>query len=209
MYAWFAFAGEALASVLSPSRCAACDAPVALRTSFCPPCARSIVVHGAGADRGVRAAYEYGGALARAIARMKYEGRPDLARPLGHALARSPFDLLADAIVPVPLHPARLAQRGFNQVALLARPLAGRLDIPLATSWLARVRDTPRQATLRRAERLQNVQGAFVASRRALARRIIVVDDVCTTGATLRACMTALRLAGACEVSGLVLARAP
>jgi ComF family protein len=208
VYAWLTFAREALFSLLSPPRCAACDAPVALHVSFCSPCARSIVACEVAPQSGIRSAYEYGGALARAIAKMKYEDRPDLARPLGHALALCAPPGDAEMIVPVPLHPMRLAERGFNQVSLLARPLARRLARPLDATAVTRTRDTPRQATLGRAERLENVEGAFVASTRVRGKRVLLVDDVCTTGATIRACVSALRRAGASEVAALVLARA-
>lgn len=207
MHAWIALAGEALAALVSPPRCAACDAPVGLAVVFCGPCARAMVPW-AGPKDAVRAGWEYGGPIARAITRMKYADRPDLARPLGHALARRAVPTRADAIVPVPLHPARLADRGFNQAALLARPLARLLHAPLAPWALERTRDTPRQAALDRADRLQNVANAFRASAKVAGRRLLVVDDVCTTGATLGACAEALRRSGAAEVAALVLARA-
>lgn len=210
VYAWLALAREALCSILSPPRCAACDASVGLTAAFCASCARALVpwTRAAHEDDPVGAAYEYGGPLARAITRMKYSDRPDLARPLGHALARGAPIARPDAIVPVPLHPKRLAERGFNQTALLARPLARLMGAPLVLRALVRTRDTPRQATLSRAARLQNVDGAFIGSRVVRGRRVLLVDDVCTTGATLRACIRALRAAGALEVAAFVLARA-
>jgi ComF family protein len=115
-----------------------------------------------------------------------------------------------DLVVPVPLHPSRLAERGFNQAALLARPIARALGIPLLARGLDRTRDTPRQATLDRVLRLENVAAAFVARapEKVSARRILLVDDVRTTGATLRACAVALQKAGASCVYDTALALA-
>jgi ComF family protein len=155
----------------------------------------------------------YGGAVARTIARLKYERRPDLSRPLADLLWRATEPraqfLASHAVVPVPLHPSRLAERGYNQSALLARPLARRLGVPFWPLALARVRDTPGQASLDRAARLTNVRGAFKVRQRehVSGRDILLVDDVCTTGATLDACTAALRESGARSVACAVVAR--
>ncbi len=188
---------------MSPERCAACDERVKWRTAFCKPCAATLVP-----SRVDDAAFEYGGAIARAITKMKYADRPDLARPLGAALMRIAARLPAvDAVVPVPLHPKRLADRGFNQAALLAKPLARMLDVPMVPHALARERDTPMQAELDREGRLRNVMGAFTAdSDRVCGRRWLLVDDVRTTGATLAACARALKIGGAALVMPVSLA---
>jgi ComF family protein len=149
--------------------------------------------------------------VAAALRRLKYEERPDLARPLGHLLRRAArdADLGADVVVPVPLHPRRLADRGFNQAALLAAEVAEELQVPLVTRALARGRDTAQQAMLDRAGRLENLTGAFSALNAASirGRRVVLIDDVMTTGATLTACAEALLGAGAGSVAGLVVAR--
>ena len=205
-------AARLFAELLSPSGCAACDAPVAAHALFCPPCAVS--VERSGPEGGVRldghAAFAYGGAIATAIVRLKYRDRPDLGGRLGRAMApaarglRRPIDL----VVPVPLHPRRLAERGYNPAALLAAPVARMLPAPLVHAALARARDTPRQATLDREARLANVAKAFVAGRRSVTgARVLLVDDVETTGATLAACVSVLRRAGARGITTLVLAR--
>jgi ComF family protein len=208
-----AFALDAFAAVLAPPRCAACDVPVARRAVFCAACASTVEL--ASDDRGEAfAAFVYGGAIARAIVRVKYEARPDLARPLGdllyRALAFHAASLREAVVVPVPLHPSRLAERGFNQSALLGRRLAGHLDAPFAPRALARGRDTPKQANLDRGGRLANIAGAFRARQpeRVRSRSVLLVDDVCTTGATLEACSSALIEAGARSVVSAVLARA-
>jgi ComF family protein len=194
---------EALFSLLAPPRCAACDARVPLRTAFCAPCASSIVR----LPRGAGAPFEYGGALARAIARCKYEDRPDLARPLGALLAEVPELADAHVVVPVPMHPRRLAERGYNHAALLARPVAARLGARFAPTALRRTRDGERQARLEKEARRRNVAGAFEGVPAALrGRRVLLVDDVRTTGATLRACAEAATEAGAAGVATLVLA---
>jgi ComF family protein len=159
------------------------------------------------------AAFAYGGAIAQAIGRLKYEQRPDLARPLGDLLWRALAPharAVRDAIVvPVPLHPVRLVERGFNQAALIARLIARRLDAPLHPLALARTRDTPRQTALDRAARRRNVEAAFRVRRPEAVRNrsIVLVDDVSTTGATLAACTQALMSAGAANVIPAVVAR--
>jgi ComF family protein len=206
---------EALGALLAPDRCAACAAAVPMRTIFCPACAATVAVatfdaRGGGPDV---AAFAYGGAVAQAIAAFKYAGRPDLARPLAHLMRRALPALRAcspDLVVPVPLHPSRLAARGFNQAALLAAPVARDLAARFAPRALVRTRDTAAQASLDRPAREANVASAFVLRRGASVRgaRVLIVDDVRTTGATLRACAAALEAGGAREVRTLVLARA-
>lgn len=114
-----------------------------------------------------------------------------------------------DVVIPVPLHPARLAARGYNQAALLGAAVAGELAVPLVARALSRTRATPPQARLDRAARLGNVAGAFRVRMpaRVRGRRVLLIDDVSTTGATLAACAAALREAGAAEVTALVVAR--
>lgn len=155
----------------------------------------------------------FGGAMAVAIRRLKYEGRSDLAYPLGEllrALCRE-VEVEADVVVPVPLHPRRLVERGFNQAALLARAVARETGARLEPRVLVRVVDTPRQAELRREERLHNVAQAFAILKPSsvAGRRVLLVDDVSTTGATLEACRRALASARPASTRGIVLARTP
>ena len=154
----------------------------------------------------------FGGAIAITLRRLKFAARPDLARPLGHLARRAvrDADLRADLVIPVPLHARRLAERGYNQAALIARCVAEELCLPLATRVLARVRSTPQQALLDRADRVRNVHRAFSVRRAAAiqGKRVLLVDDVATTGATLTACAVALREAGAESVTAVVVAQA-
>lgn len=113
------------------------------------------------------------------------------------------------AVVPVPLHPARLRQRGYDQALELARPVAAALGLPLQADALRRVRATEAQTTLGAAARRGNVRGAFVACPGKLPRHVALLDDVMTTGATLAECASALRRAGVVRVEAWVLARAP
>lgn len=217
-----------LADLVSPPTCAACDERVARRV-FCPACAASVVRAPRSAPHEPAAFALFGGAVAVALRRFKYEGRPDLAAPLGQLLRRAMAELAPASrrggpragedtarsggrrlVVPVPLHPARLAERGYNQAALLARSLATSAELPLDVSALVRTRNTPQQARLARDDRLTNVDGAFAvpSAKRVAGRAILLVDDVSTTGSTLLACEAALRAAGASQVSSLVLAQA-
>lgn len=209
----FAFAHAAvsvLCDALSPPACAACDQPIPSRQVFCADCAATIVRDEPQADGSITFA-RFGGAVAMALKRFKYEERADLARPLGHLLRRAVIDagIQADVVIPVPLHPRRLAERGYNQSALLARSVAQQLDVPFAPRALARCRQTAQQARLGRTERLENMAEAFVVRNKpAVAlRSVLLVDDVLTTGATLLACRQALTRAGAQDVTSACLAR--
>jgi ComF family protein len=207
-----ALARELLASLVAPPRCAACDVCVRRRTVFCPSCA-STAERAENATGDDVASFVYGGAVATAIVRMKYASRPDLARPLADLLWRAlqprAGSLVGVVVVPVPLHPTRLAARGFNQSALLARSVARHLGAPFRPLALARVRDTPKQAALDRAARLENLAAAFRVREpdAVLERAVLLVDDVRTTGATLDACASVLRRAGARTVATAVVAR--
>jgi len=160
-----------------------------------------------------RAICQYEGLIVEAISRFKYGGVTRLARPLGSLLVeyRDPEFLLPDfdLILPVPLHPGRLRQRGFNQSLLLARYLSRKHSIPLDFTTLRRSRPTQPQTQLSGPERQTNVRGAFeVRKPEAVAeKRILVIDDVFTTGATVRECSKVLLAAGAREVDVLTLAR--
>jgi ComF family protein len=201
-----------LAGALSPPACAACDAPVPSRHVFCSTCARTVVRAGVGEAKVAVAFAVFGGAIALALRRFKYEERPDLGRPLGHLLRMVVREsgIAADIVVPVPLHPRRLVERGYNQAALLAREAASELGVPLGARVLWRVKHTAQQARLGREERIVNMKEAFGVrdARVVRGKRVLIVDDVATTGSTLLACREALIEAGAAEVIALVVARA-
>jgi len=156
----------------------------------------------------------YEGALARAIVLLKYER----IEPLGSFFAKRLFELVrsdaglfsADVIVPVPLHRQKHRERGYNQVDLFARSLARRLDVPYRSVLLVRSRPRPEKHLLSREERWEAVHGAFAMLRgsRVDNLRVLLLDDVMTTGATLDACARALHEAGARSVLGLTIARA-
>jgi ComF family protein len=213
MSAALSFALELASAALAPPRCAACDGPIGVLKAFCAACA-STIVPAAGQQGQGCAAFHYDGAMARAIVRLKYKRRPDLGRQLGDLLWRA-LESRRDAlrgtvVVPVPLHASRLATRGFNQSVLLAQRVARGLHAPLWPLALRRLRDTPPQAALDRQGRITNVVGAFAtrSAERIRGKRVLLVDDVRTTGATLDACELALRAAGAIEVRWAAVAQA-
>lgn len=146
--------------------------------------------------------------MADAIHRFKYDGRSDLARGLGSLMREAALRFIGnvDVVVPVPLHWKRRRSRGYDQAALLAMPVARSLGVPVRLRGLRRVRHTQSQVDLSHAERQRNVDGAFAPFRLREARRVLLVDDVCTTGATLDAASHALKAGGASEVYRLVLA---
>jgi ComF family protein len=160
-----------------------------------------------------RAPYLYQGPLMSAIHAFKYSGKSRLSNPLGGLLSsfsKPWLEAMADLLVmPVPLHPKRLRERGFNQSLLLARHVASGLGCGLDFLTLRRVRYTKPQTGLKSHERQKNVRGAFeVMDRSGVKKRsIVLVDDVATTGSTLNHCARTLKRAGAKEVYGLVLAR--
>jgi ComF family protein len=155
----------------------------------------------------------YDGGLRDILQHFKYRGFRPLARPLGDRLAQALerfSDTSWDLILPVPLHRNRERQRGFNQASLLAKRVGRLSGTRLGDKDCVRVRDTPPQAGLRAAERRKNVKGAFAVPRpeRVRGLRVLLVDDVMTTGATADACARALLDAGVRRVSVLSLARA-
>ncbi len=160
--------------------------------------------------RGYDEAFCYGaydGALRQLIHLLKYSGMRPLAQPLGAMMANAlPRDRKFDVVTPVPLHWFRRWNRGFNQAGLLGKVLAKRRGIRFA-NLLRRRAATRSQAGLGNSQRRENVAAAFTARHRVAGQRILLIDDVLTTGATAAACARALKKAGAKSVSLLTLAR--
>ena len=205
-------AADAVVSVLFAPACAACDRVLEspLAGPVCGACWSGIVPLRQPLTGASRAAGEYEGSLREIIHAFKYDGRRSLAAPLARLMRDAGADLLGDAdfVVPVPLHPWRRLRRGFNQAEELARLL----DVPVCPA-LWRMRATLPQTELDIAERRRNVHGAFrmspfIRASRLAGARVVLIDDVRTTGATLDACARALRKAGAREVSALTVAQA-
>lgn len=161
-----------------------------------------------------RAAFRFDGSVRELIHRFKYNRKVQLRRPLGILTAGSlgafAAETCADLLVPVPLHVRRLRERGYNQAVLLGEVLAKEWRLPLSRDNLCRIRWTEPQINLPAAERMSNVKGAFAVSRpeKLKGRRVILVDDVMTTGSTVTECAGVLRRAGAEEVFAVTVARA-
>lgn len=225
-----AFRERAL-DLLFPRRCAGCGAEgrylcvrclaslTPLRPPWCPHCGHPRLAPGLCADcqsrprqlRGIRAAFVFAGPLREAVLQFKYQGVSAMAGELAPLLMKhlTAHPIPFDCIAPVPLFSDRARERGYNQAALLAAHLGQSTGLPVYEKALQRVRRTDPQARQGSwQDRFTNVAGAFEADTRLVARRrVLVVDDVCTTGATLEACGTALRAAGAAGAWGLALAR--
>src|SRR5271166_2539614 len=232
------FAAVAL-DILYPPTCLACRAATDLHGALCPRCwsamrfierpycerlgtpfeqdlGEGLLSPQAMADPPVfaraRAVARFEDGPARKLAhRLKYSDRSELARPIARWMARAGADILADAdlIAPVPLHPLRLWKRRFNQAAMLAREVSRATGKPCDVGALVRVKATPSQVGLSRAQRAENVQGAFKVADGARVKglNVVLVDDVLTSGATANAASRALIRAGAKRVDVLVFAR--
>lgn len=195
---------RALPRMLQPL-CPKCGRPL-IQDDRCPACLKyRWEIHG------IRSVFLFQGAVQQAVHQFKYNNCKALASPLAELLAeeleRRP--LPAQVIVPVPLHPRRLRERGYNQSGLLAKELSRLTGLPLIGDSLLRIKNTSAQARTANAEaRQNNVRGVFFCRDGQLKERhVLLVDDVCTTGATLDSCAVALNRAGASSVWGLTLAR--
>jgi ComF family protein len=152
----------------------------------------------------------YSGSLERVLHAFKFKRHDFFADPLAELIERmlrQRGDLDFDAVVPVPMHRAKVRRRGYNQAELLARALAKRIGIRCQPALLTKTRDLDAQSKLARNARAANVHGAFLASPRVASKKILLVDDVCTTGATIRACAGELVRAGAGRVAAAVVAK--
>ena len=193
--------------------CDRCGVPVPAGRLVCETCAEGEVP----AFAWSQAVGQYTGTLRTAIHRLKYDRRTALAKPLGELLAAAiktgspllPEGEPFDCIVPVPLHRSKLRTRGFNQAELVARVLVGRCGCLLDTKGLLRVLRTRTQTAYHAAERLSNVAQVFDTATPLYfdGKSILLVDDVLTTGSTVRECSRVLQNAGARRVAVLVVAR--
>ena len=173
---------------------------------LCPGCRAGLLKSAVGLRTeglwlyGIYAPFHYEAEARQLIKRLKYGGIKAAAQPLGLAMAeRMSAEGSFDALVPIPLHKSRLRQRGFNQAEALAVEMAAQCGAPLLHALL-RSRKTRQQARLDREKRHSNMENAFTCTADVAGKRLLLIDDVCTTGATAESCAHALRLKGAGEV---------
>lgn len=218
------FAAQGVLGLLFPAlnRCALCQAQLRIDSveGICRSCLETLTrpVAGSGAGCGRNSPYfrrrvavgRYEGGLRQAIHRFKYQFERRLASPLGYLMSVAALGEFSPdyLVVPVPLFKARQRLRGYNHTEILAWELTRRLGWDVGLDVLIRIRDTGSQAKLDNQARSENVMGAFMVSdsSKALDRKILLVDDVITTGSTLSECARVLKLAGAREVDAMVLA---
>lgn len=156
--------------------------------------------------------YLYSGKIADAVKEYKFSGQWLFGKLFGEMIYSELKDISHiweyDCIIPVPLHEKRLMERGYNQSEIMAERISGLSGLPCITDGIFRVRETKRQSSLPANERRTNVKGAFYAAESAVSgKSIILVDDICTMGETLRACADALHIAGAKEVIAITLCK--
>lgn len=193
--------------ITSPT-CTICGIPFTSSRGVDHPCGRCVEERPSFTS--ARSAFVFDGKVLDAIHKLKYGGDTSVAAPLAGLVrgsiggGKSPC-----MVIPVPLHPGRLRERGFNQSLLIARELSRLVAMPLVYNQLKRTRDTGQQVGLKAVERKKNVSGAFTLVEPVLFKgtKVLLVDDVITTGATLNECSKVLKRAGA-EVLALTVARA-
>lgn len=197
---------------IMPPLCPICGAPFASTTQENHPCGACLTKRPF--FDAAAAPYTYGGPLLQAVYGLKYRGKTYLAKALGSLLATFAEKWIprasAQLVIPVPLHPKRLRERGFNQSLLLARPVAAVLSAELDVLSLKRVRPTLPQTGLAKKERHKNIRRAFQLEDNAVVKNqsVLLVDDVATTMSTLNECARVLKRAGAMKIYCLTLARA-
>lgn len=200
---------ERLWCLFLPARCLCCGRAVRPKRLFCPGCvpalpkeplSREFPLPGGG-SLAVAACFPYEKGFRRTLHRLKFQEERALARPLGTLMAEAASSLgeELDGVTWVPMSPQKLRRRGYNQSELLAKAVAKELGLP-AWDLLEQVRETDTQHSLTRAQRADNVRGTYRAKSAALGKRLLLVDDIVTTGATLRACAQGLYGAGAQKV---------
>lgn len=227
---WLAVARDAVATAIFPQQCFACGAAsgsdvlcsVCLAElpgkgdARCPVCAIGqplgeicgACLREAPPFDATWAVLDYGFPVDRLIQALKYGHRLSTSRLFVDLMAAVPVPE-ADIVLPMPLHPARLRERGFNQAAELARSLAQRWGLPVLLDGVVRDFDTTPQASLPWKARVANIRGAFRVTAPLAGKRVVVIDDVMTTGATLTEFARALKAAGAERVENRVVARTP
>jgi len=191
-------------SSISPfigNRCSICSIPLPEHSTICGECIQNRPFFNKSFIYGL-----YDGLLKEAIHHLKYFRIRGLARPLADLLLRLPLPE-ADIIVPVPPDRHRLRKRHFNHTSLIAKVLSKSLQIPFSIDAIIKIKSTPPQVDLKRDERLKNLRGAFRAEKRFSGERIMLIDDVITTGVTASECSRVLLKAGASCVYLVALAR--
>lgn len=204
--------GQPMLRMDEPLLCGACGAELA--EAFIPMSDQPLFIHPALPCS--IAAYQYNSVAQELVQALKYRHDPWAAEPLSegmaHAFAQIDASELhrADMLIPVPLHPKREKERGYNQAALIAERLSTHIGLPQHPHALARIRNTRPQVGTSRERRLQNMIGAFSVAELPLIcqKHVLLIDDVCTTGATAIACAQALFSCGASEVTLFTACRA-
>lgn len=190
---------------LKPPLCAKCSKPIYTGT-VCSKCLSQTWD-----IDGICSVFKYGGVIRQAIIQLKYENMKVLADPLSHCMAQylRKHPMSFDVIVPVPIHKQRLRERGYNQSSLLAKRLGYMTRKPVVEGTLIRTKHAPSQAkSASLGQRRANIRNAFTCIGSDLTgKRVLLIDDVCTSGSTLDSCAISLKKSGATSVLGLTLAK--